>query len=91
MRVSLDDPRYVSGELIHNTKGSLTVRDKHGNTMRVSLDDPRYISGELISVNKGLVKWNNGDVAIKSYECPGEGWVRGGLSKKNNNRDKNLT
>ena len=53
-KVSLDDPRYLSGELIPFSKGKITVKDIDGNTSRVSVDDPRYISGELISVSRGL-------------------------------------
>lgn len=31
---------------------------------------------------KGQQWWNNGSQDIMTYECPGEGWVRGRLSKK---------
>lgn len=36
-------------------KGTVTVKDKEGNTCRVSRDDPRYTSGVLISENIGNV------------------------------------
>ena len=42
-----DDPRYLSGELVHVAKGLVTVKDKNGNYFSVSVDDPRYLSGEL--------------------------------------------
>lgn len=32
--------------------GTVTVKDKDGNTMRVKTDDPRYLSGELVGVTK---------------------------------------
>lgn len=45
--VSTTDPRYISGELVHCTKGLVTVRDKDNNHMSVSINDERYLSGEL--------------------------------------------
>jgi len=32
---------------------------------------------KLSEVRKGMLWWNNGVKAIRSKECPGEGWVRG--------------
>jgi hypothetical protein len=52
--VSIDDPRYLSGELNHVLKGMVTVRDKGGNTFSVSKQDIRYISGEVISSAVGV-------------------------------------
>lgn len=59
--VSVNDPRYLSGELLHVTKGLVSVKDQYGSTMSVSKDNPRYLSGELVGVTKGLVsvKWKN--------------------------------
>ena len=51
--VSVNDLRYLSGELVHNAKGTVIVRDKDGNTFSVSVNDPRFLSGELIHVTKG--------------------------------------
>ena len=45
--VSVDDPRYLSGELVGINSGYVNVQDKEGNTIRVSKYDPRYLSGEL--------------------------------------------
>ncbi len=53
LKVYIDDPRYLSGELIQITKGTIPVVDKNGNNLRVSLSDPRYLSGELIYNRKG--------------------------------------
>lgn len=47
-RVSADDPRYLSGELVPVSKGMVIVKDKDGNIMQVSADDPKYLNGELI-------------------------------------------
>ncbi len=38
-----------------NTSGTVTVKDKDGNTMKVPIDDPRYKSGELEHIAKGTV------------------------------------
>ena len=48
LSVTKDDPRYLSGELIHHLNNYVTVKDKEGNTYSVTKDDPRYLSGELI-------------------------------------------
>jgi len=36
-------------------KGTIIVRDKHGNTSRVKANNPRYLNGELVAYSKGLV------------------------------------
>jgi hypothetical protein len=54
-RVSVDDSRLKTGELVGVQKGTVTVKDKRGNTMNVSIDDPRYLSGELVGVAQGYV------------------------------------
>ena len=55
--VSINDPRYISGELISISYGihlnKVPVKDIDGNKFSVSKDDPRYISGELIPLSKG--------------------------------------
>ncbi len=53
--VSVDDPRYLSGELVPNATGMVAVTDTHGNNFQVAVNDPRYISGELVSTSKGRV------------------------------------
>lgn len=53
LRVSVTDPRYLSGELKSNMHGMVTVKDKTGKKFRVKVDDPRYLSGELVAANKG--------------------------------------
>ena len=50
--VSLDDPRYLSGELVSVNRGKVTVKDKYGNVFQVDSDDPRYLSGELFGFFK---------------------------------------
>lgn len=52
-RIPVDDPRYLSGELVYNFKGMTAVKDKDGNKFHVKIDDPRYLSGELVSIKTG--------------------------------------
>lgn len=59
--VSIDDPRYQSGELVHMSSGKITVKDSNGNTFSVSSDDPRILSGELNGVSKGLGVFKDSD------------------------------
>jgi uncharacterized ubiquitin-like protein YukD len=72
LRVSVDDPRYLSGELVHHLKNTLNVIDEEGNILRVSVDDPRYLSGELVSEMLGLiiVKDKNGNTFRVSNKDP---------------------
>lgn len=51
--VKTDDPRYLSGELVHSCKGLATVRDSEGKCFKIRIDDPDYIAGKYISVSKG--------------------------------------
>lgn len=53
LKVYIDDPRFLSGELIQITKGTIPVVDKEGKNLRVSLNDPRFLSGEFIYNRKG--------------------------------------
>lgn len=88
MLVSVDDPRYLSGELFSTTRGRVNVKDKLNNRFSVSIDDPRYKSGELIPVGRGMVCINNG-VSNKRVEPSQldsflhDGWSIGRLKRKN--------
>lgn len=57
-RVLVDDPRYLSGELVSANVGRIGVIDKNGNHYKVDADDPRYLSGELKALNN--IKGGNG-------------------------------
>jgi hypothetical protein len=57
VRLSKDDPRWLSGELKHINHGKITVKDKDGNCFHVSKDDPRWLSGELIQASKGKKRY----------------------------------
>ena len=56
--VDKNDPRYLSGELVHVlksiNKNKIVVKNKDGNTFSVDKNDPRYLSGELISINANM-------------------------------------
>lgn len=52
-QVEIDDDRYLSGELVHVSKGKVMVKDKNGNYLSVLINDQRYLSGELVSINAG--------------------------------------
>lgn len=55
MKVYLDDPRYLSGELVSIHLNKITVKDKDSNTFRINNDDERYLSGELVHNMSGTV------------------------------------
>lgn len=49
--VHINDPRYLSGELVGATKGNVVAFDKNGNSFYISMNDTRYNS-ELICLLK---------------------------------------
>jgi|LauGreDrversion4_2_1035121.scaffolds.fasta_scaffold96061_1 hypothetical protein len=71
-KVSTDDPKYLSGELVHNLHGFVTRKDRDGNIIHTSIDDPRYINGELFGLTKGkvLVKNKNGNIMLIPINDP---------------------
>lgn len=64
LRVSIDDPRFLIGELKGVAYGKIVVKDKFGNTSMVAFDDSRVSTGELISITTGMMSAKNksGDV-----------------------------
>lgn len=69
--VPQDDPRYTSGELVHNTTGIVPVRDKDGNIVSVPVDDPR-IGNELsyLTVGKMCVVDKDGNTFQADLDDP---------------------
>lgn len=58
--VSVDDPRYVSGELVHGTTGFRTVRDvKTGRCMSVRTDDPDFQTKRYIHNTTGMANYRD--------------------------------
>jgi len=60
-KVTVKDPRYLSGELVILSKGTIVVKDKNGNKTRVDKNDPRYLSGELQPIAKGKISVKDKD------------------------------
>lgn len=52
-KVSINDPRYLNGDLVHNFTGFTNAIDKDGNVLHVSINDPRYLNAELTPLAKG--------------------------------------
>lgn len=74
-RVSKEDPRWISGELVGINFGKkvstmkknfIIAKDKKGNNFSVSKNDPRWISGELVGIRKGLKPHINSIEASKA-------------------------
>lgn len=58
LRVSKDDPRYLSGELVSNTTGFIRVKDKQNNIYVVKTNDERYLNKTLVPLQTGR-KWSD--------------------------------
>ena len=84
-KVYIDDPRYLSGELVGITKGFLAVKDKDENTFQVSINDARYLSGELISVACDIVTVKDKDGNIFSVATDDPRYLSGELVGVNKN------
>ncbi len=72
MQVSVDDLRYLSGELFSIHKGMVPVKDKEGITKYVSINDVNYTSGILVhnTKNKCVVKDKDGNTMQVSVDDP---------------------
>lgn len=78
-QVSVDDHRYLSGELVHIFNGKAVVVDKDGNISQVDKDDPRIKLGELVSNAKGrraITDGNSIKMIRETDELP-TGWKYG--------------
>ena len=53
--VSVNDPKYLSGELVMYLKDTVAVVDTQGKKFRVPVDDPRYLNGELVGHTTGFM------------------------------------
>ena len=88
--VSIDDPRYISGELdfIHKNKfkNKVVVRDANNNIFSVSKNNKRYLSGELVGVttNKVIVYDENHNILTISKNDPR--YLSGELISVNKNK-----
>ena len=53
MDVKIDDPKYLSRELVPVNSGYAVVKDSEGKYFRIQVDDPDYISGKYTPASKG--------------------------------------
>lgn len=53
--ISVNDPRYVSGEIKHFAKDKINVIDEDNNVFQVSRNDPEYISGKLVTYHSKFI------------------------------------
>ena len=63
---------YLSGELVHISKGYTTVIDECGNTFNVSVNDPNFLSKKFKGIRSGYVpvKDSNGNTFSVSKNDP---------------------
>lgn len=54
--VTVDDPRFLSGDLIPTSKGKTTVYTKDGTRIQVDKDDPRVKDGTYTHINKSRIR-----------------------------------
>jgi hypothetical protein len=67
LHVSVDNPRYISGELVPIATNCVTVRDKNDAYFRVPTDDPRYLAGELVHVTADSVIVQEGNKVYRVH------------------------
>ncbi len=70
--VSLNDSRYLSGELEPLSKGRFRGKFLDGTLVTTTIDDPRIKTGEIVSINKGMVvvKDNMGNIFQTTKDDP---------------------
>lgn len=84
--ISVDDERYLSGELQHYTTGKIVVKDKDGNTFLVNKDDERYLSGELVGHSAGSIVVRDKDGNVSRVAIDDERYLSGELVHVNTGR-----
>ena len=46
LRVSVDDPKYLSGEFVSINKGFISVRDENDKAYFINMDSEEFLSGK---------------------------------------------
>ncbi len=92
-QVSIDDERYLSGELNGVNKNYVVIRDKSGTIFRVDINDERYKSGDLVHIANGYVsvvdkEGNNIKVSINDPRYLSGDLVHNMVGKKLTNEHK---
>jgi hypothetical protein len=94
LRVAVDDPRYVSGELVFVRTGLISVRNPLTDSIEtVSTDDPRLKTGELVYQWSGRVVAKDSESKIHFVRTDDPrlvtGELRGHTSGRITVKDKN--
>ena len=79
LKCTKDDPRYLSGEVVHCTKGKVTAKDIDGNIFYISINDPRYLSGELKHISCGTIAVKNKDGIVLNVSINDPRYLSGEL------------
>jgi hypothetical protein len=77
--ISMNDERFLNGELVSVNSGMVPVKDKDGKTFQVSKSDERYLSGELKHTTTGLVSVKDKDGNISMICKNDERYLNGEL------------
>ncbi len=80
MSVSVNDPRYLSGELKFVCCDRIMTKDKNGNILSILKNDPRYLSGELEGIMKGNVTVKDKDGNTMSVNVNDPKYLSGELT-----------
>lgn len=81
---SWDEARAVERRLIAadlNNPMCLNENNSGGFSIQASKKGNQSGASKGGKLGGPMPWWNNGEVNTRSYECPGEGWVRGSLMK----------
>jgi hypothetical protein len=72
IKVSKDDPRFNTKELVGQTYGKAVVKNSVGEVLQVDINDPRIASGELVGITKGYctMKDKSGNIVYVSKSDP---------------------
>jgi len=74
-----NDPRILSGQWVSVNKGRKASLETKAKMSKIRKE--RGIKPPSL---KGMLWWNNGQIQLRSKECPGEDFVRGRLAFKTN-------
>ena len=84
--VSVNDPRYISGELKHMFYNKAVVKDIDDNVYHVDITDHRYLSGELVGIAKNKINVEDKDGNRFQVDKSDPRFVSGELVHVNKNK-----
>lgn len=85
-QVSINDPRYLSGELVNVNTGTVTVKNIQGIYSKVKIDDERLKTGELTFIFAGKIVVKDKDDTVLTVDVNDERYLRGELKHINTNK-----